>query len=138
MQFLIETDVLSEYLVAVKGEETILRKALGIGVCYTTMYNALELFRAAVTKDENDAVLQMLMVVRVLGFNSRYAQSFADVAKEVEAMTGIKLSHRESMMIGMAKASKLTIITKEYFERYNAAKAVPVAFSAQEVPNRAE
>lgn len=138
MQFLIETDVLSEYLVAAKGEETILRKALAAGVCYTTMYNALELFRAAATKDESDAVLQMLMVVRVLGFNSRYAQSFADTVKDVEAKTGMILSQREVMMIGMAKVSKLTIVTKEYFERYNAANAVPVAFSAQEVPIAAE
>lgn len=135
MQFLIETDVLCEYLIAAKGEETVLRKALAMGVCYTTMYNALELFRAAKTKEESDVIMQMLICVRVLGFNSRTAQSFAEMAIEIEEKTGLVLSHRESMMIGMARTSKLTILTKENFERYNAANAVPVAFSAQEVPN---
>ena len=134
MQFLIETDVLREYLVAAKGEETILRKALVTGVCYTTMYNALELFRAANGKEESDAVIQMLMVVRVLGFNSRYAQSFAETALEIEKQTGIILTHREAMIIGMAKASKLTIVTNDYFERYKLSGIVTVVRSAEEVP----
>ena len=134
MQFLIETDVLTEYLVAAKGKETILRKALASGVCYTTMYNALELFRACSTKEESDAVMQMLMVVRVLGFNSRYAQSFADSAREIEKMSGIVLTHREVMILGMAKASKLTIVTKDLYERYKSTQSGPVVRSAEEVP----
>ena len=54
MQFLVETDVLTEYLVAPSGEATTLRTALASGVCYTTMINALELFRAATTKKERE------------------------------------------------------------------------------------
>jgi len=138
MQFLIETDVLSEYLMAGKDSDTILRKALLRGVCYTTMVNALELFRAASTKEERDAVMQMLMVVRVLGFNARYAQSFADGAREIEKKKGMTLSDREAMMIGMAKASKLVIVTKVFFERYNRTGIVSVARSAEEVPTSEE
>lgn len=134
MQFLIESDVLREYLIAVKEESTLLRKALSKGVCYTTMYNALELFRAAGTKEETDAILQMLMVVRVLGFNARYAQSFAEVTSEIEKKSGITPTHREAMMIGMAKISKLSILTKDFFERYNGMEAVPVLCSIEEVP----
>ncbi len=136
MQFLIETDILREYLVAAKGEETILRKALSNGVCYTTMYNALELFRAAGGKDENDAVMQRLMVVRVLGFNSRYAQSFAESAQEIENRTGIVLSQRELLIVGMAKASKLTIVTNDLYERYRSVGIVSVVRSSEEVPLR--
>jgi predicted nucleic acid-binding protein len=135
VQFLIETDVLREYLIAPKGEETVLRKALSSGVCYTTMYNALELFRACSSKEETDAVLQMLMVVRVLGFNSRFGQSFAEIAGEIEKESGIILTHREAMIIGMAKASKLTIMTKEFFERYTSVKTASVVHSAEEVPS---
>ena len=134
MQFLIETDILIKYLVAAKGEETVLRKALAKGVCYTTMYNALELFRACKGKEEMDAVLQMLMIVRVLGFNARYGQSFSEIAVEIEKNTGMILSNRETMIIGMAKASKLTIVTEEFFQRYTSAGAAPVVGSAEEVP----
>src|SRR5579872_5124709 len=57
MQFLIETDVLREYLVSAQPGESILRTALATEVCYTTMVNALELFRASRTNEEHDAVM---------------------------------------------------------------------------------
>jgi hypothetical protein len=135
VQFLIETDVLTEYLIAPAGEETLLRTALAKGVCYTTMLNALELFRKAQTKSENDAIMQMLLVVRVLGFNSRYAESFAAAGKEIENKTGLNLSERELMIVGMANVSKLSIITKKYFSRYSEFNVVPVQQSLQEVPS---
>ncbi len=136
MQFLIETDVLTQYLIAQPAEETLLRKALSQGVCYTTMLNGLELFRKAQTKTENDAIMQVLLVVRVLGFNSRYAESFAMVGQEIEQATGLHLSDRELMIVGMAKASKLSIVTKEFYDRYNTFKSIPVQCSIGEVPSR--
>ncbi|MDP4229008.1 MAG: hypothetical protein Q8916_01230 [Bacteroidota bacterium] len=126
---------MTDYLLASQKGKTILREALTTGICYTTMFNALELFRAAVTQDERDAVLRLLMVVRVLGFNARFAQSFAETALEIEHATGIIPSHREALTIGMAKASKLTILTKVYFDRYHAMKVVPVIRSSEEVPS---
>jgi len=134
MQFLIETDVLREYLVSAQPGESVLRTALVTGVCYTTMVNALELFRAARTNEEHDAVMQVLMVVRVLGFNSRTAESFAKLSQDIETKTGIIITEREAMIVGMAKTSKLTIVTKDLFERYKRFEAVPVLDTAQEVP----
>jgi predicted nucleic acid-binding protein len=135
VQFLIETDVLKEYLISATDEPSTLRKALVRGVCYTTMLNALELFRAAESKEEHDTVMQLLMVVRVLGFNSRYAETFAGIGHEIKSQTGIILSERELLIVAMAKTSKLTIVSKESFELYKSAKAVPVQRSAEEVPS---
>ena len=126
MQFLVETDLLREYLVAPAAEATTLRKALSVGVCYTTMINALELFRAARTKKEADAVMQLLLVVRVLGFNSRYAETFAAIAREIEEGTASHPSERDMLIVGMARVSKLSILTKVFFDRYNGFNAVPV------------
>ena len=134
MQFLIETDVLREYLISEQSGESALRKALASGVCYTTMVNALELFRATSTPEEHDAVMQVLMVVRVLGFNSRYSESFAKISREIETGKGVIITDREAMIIGMAQTSKLTILTKDYFDRYKSFGAAPVERSAQEVP----
>jgi hypothetical protein len=134
MQFLVETDVLTEYLVAPAGEMTTLRKALAQGVCYTTMINALELFRAAATKEESDAVMRMLLIVRVLGFNSRYAETFAGMAQEIERKTTLHLSEREILIMGMARVSKLSILTTVFFDRYTGFKAAPVQRSIEEVP----
>jgi predicted nucleic acid-binding protein len=138
MQFLIETDVLRDFLRAKKGEETLLRKALRSGTCYTTMVNALELFRSARTKKESEAILQMLMAVRVLGFSARYAEGFAAEAHEIEQQTGLHLEDREVMIVGMAKASKLIILTKDFFHRYQSFGSVLIKQNLEEVPGEKE
>ncbi|HET9135451.1 MAG TPA: hypothetical protein VFO76_02345, partial [Candidatus Kapabacteria bacterium] len=51
-------------------------------------------------------------------FNSRYAETFAELSNEVKRSKGLVLTDREAMIIGMAKVSKLTILTKQYYDRY--------------------
>jgi predicted nucleic acid-binding protein len=125
-QLLIETDVLSDYLTTPEGETSLLRLALQRASCYTTMINALELFRAASTTLQHDAVLSMFYLVRVLGFNPRYAEPFAASAREVEATKNLTISARESLILGMAQVSKLSILTRSYAERYAKIGIVPV------------
>jgi hypothetical protein len=123
-QFLIETDLLKEYLVT---RNSLLRAALSEGVCYTTMYNALEIFRLARNEAEREAVKNMLSVVRVLGFNYRYAEQFARTSREVEEVMKTDLTEREALIIGMARVSKLVILTREYYDRYSSLGGVEVA-----------
>jgi len=117
MDVLVETDILVEYLTT---EHSTLRAALSKGVCYTTFSNALELFAAAKSAREEEAVQQALMSVRLLGLNWRNARPFATSARRIEEHSGKKLAHREMIVIGMAEVSKLTILTKQHFERYTA------------------
>ena len=116
MDFLVETDILVEYLTT---ENSTLRQALAKGVCYTTFHNALELFARATSLQEEEAIQQALMSIRLLGLNWRNAKPFATTARRIEERTGEYLSEREMIMIGMAEMSKLTILTREYFERYS-------------------
>ncbi len=131
-QYLIETDVLREYLVS---HNSLLRSALSEGVCYTTMYNALEIFRLAKNEAEREVVKNMLSVVRVLGFNYRYAEQFAQIIREIEEQSKTDITEREALIIGMAKTSKLTILTREYFDRYSPLQGVDVACEAATVPS---
>jgi predicted nucleic acid-binding protein len=116
MDFLVETDMFVEYLTT---ENSALRHALSKGVCYTTFQNALELFAAATSLQEEEAIQQALMSIRLLGLNWRNAKPFALSARRIEERTGEKLSEREMIIIGMAEMSKLTILTSEHFERYS-------------------
>lgn len=116
MDFLVETDIIVEYLTS---EDSLMRKALSQGVCYTTFTSALELFAAARTSQEEEAIGQALMSLRLLGLNWRNAKPFAEIARRIEARTSEKLSQREMVVIGMADASKLTILTKKYYDRYS-------------------
>jgi len=118
IQYLVETDVLAEFLTTTNPEGSLLKKALRRASCYTTMLNAMELFRAVRTKEQEEAVLQMLYLVRVLGYNARYAQPFARLAKEIESRSGATLTSRETMILGMAQASKVTILTETNYQRY--------------------
>ncbi len=130
MQFLIETDILTDYLHHSGAETSVLRKALARGVCYTTMLNAFEVFRSATSKDEERVILQMLTAVRVLGFNARTAQPFALLAREAT----IELSDRDAIILGMAQASKLVVLTNKLYEQYSKAAIVNVLRSPDEVP----
>ena len=93
------------------------------------MLNAMEVLQFAKTSEERDAVMNMLMVVRVLGFNGRYAEPFAELGKQLTS-----LSQRELLIAGMASVSKLTILTKQHYDRYGASGLIPVIRSAEEVP----
>jgi len=103
--------------------------------CYKTMYNALEIFRLANSDPEREVVKNMLSVVRVLGFNYRYAEQFALIIREIKDESKTDISEREALIIGMAKTSKLTILTREYYERYKSLHGVDVAREAVTVPS---
>lgn len=124
-QYLIETDVLADFLVAQPNERTLLRDALTHGVCYTTMLQAFELFRATASEEQQQSVLDALMIVRVLGFNARVAQPFATLANDV-ALSGATLTDRDAMTLAMAQASKLTILTRTKYATYASANVVKV------------
>lgn len=131
-QFLVETDILREYLVS---KDSILRAALSEGVCYTTMYNALEIFRLAQNETERDVVKQLVSVVRVLGFNFRYAEQFAPIVQSIEQQSNTELTQREALIIGVAKTSKLIILTREFYERYTSLHGVEVVENPMAVPH---
>ncbi|MBS1903699.1 MAG: hypothetical protein JSS75_08360 [Bacteroidetes bacterium] len=133
MQFLIETDILRDYLTHRSESPSVLRRALQAGSCYTTMYNALELFAQAASAPERAAIKSMLMAVRVLGFNARTAEPFA----ELRSMHP-DISEREMMVLGMARASKLVVLTRTLHDRYAALGAVPVVSMPEEVPGNAQ
>ncbi len=136
MQFLIETDILNDYLIhrSSQGESSVLRRALAQATCYTTMINAMELFASASDQKSRDATMNLLMVVRVLGFSARYAEPFATLGKEIEQEKKMILTQRELMILAMAKTSKLTVVTRKYFDRYHAANVVTVVRDPAEVP----
>ncbi len=136
MQFLIETDILNDYLIhrSSQGESSMLRQALAQATCYTTMINAMELFASASDQKSRDATMNLLMVVRVLGFSARYAEPFATLGKEIEQEKKMILTQRELMILAMAKTSKLTVVTRKYFDRYHAANVVTVVRDPAEVP----
>ena len=126
-QVLIETDVLGEFLVSTASDpEPRLLRALRSATCYTTMLNAYELLHAARSEEERKHIYAALTLVRVLGFNSRNAVPFASLSQQIERERGIRLSMRDAFIIGMAKQSKLSILTQNKHDLFTSAHTVPV------------
>lgn len=99
------------------------------------MYNALEIFRLAQNETERDVVKQLVSVVRVLGFNFRYAEQFAPIVQSIEQQSNTELTQREALIIGVAKTSKLIILTREFYERYTSLHGVEVVENPMAVPH---
>lgn len=133
MQYLVETDVLFDFLKHRDRSPSLLRRALALGTCYTTMLNAMEVYAECSGDVERTAATNMLMVVRVLGFNGRFAEPFAELSREYPGV-----SQREMFVLGMARASKLTVLTRAHFDRYAALGAAPVVSEPEAVPANVE
>jgi predicted nucleic acid-binding protein len=127
--YLIETDVLAEWLVASPEEPVVLDGALRTGRCYTSMLNATELLAACRSDSERHAVEALFRIVRVLGFPARSATTYAEIARTIEMQSGCAVTTREMMVIGLATESKLTVLTHARYDRYRALNSVQVVSS---------
>lgn len=76
----LDTGLFAAHLAAVPGRRTALRDALRTWFCYTTVFNAMELFAAARSARERRAVEDVLSAVKILGMNGRNAGKFAKIA----------------------------------------------------------
>lgn len=118
---------MAEWLVAQPGEQTLLERALTTGRCYTPVLCAAELLAACQTDRETEAVEGLFRVVRVLGFPARSAASYAAAAREAWSESRPRMTPREMMVLGLARESKLTVLTHARYDRYRALNVVQVA-----------
>jgi predicted nucleic acid-binding protein len=71
-KIVVHTDVLLDHLRTNK-RPSVLRVAMGRYFCYTTVFNAVELFALAGTKRERERALEAIGAIKVLGLSSRSA-----------------------------------------------------------------
>jgi predicted nucleic acid-binding protein len=71
-KIVVHTDVLLDHL-RTSRRPSALRVAMGRYFCYTTVFNAVEVFALAGTKRERERALDALGALKVLGFSSRSA-----------------------------------------------------------------
>nr|MBP9119695.1 hypothetical protein [Ignavibacterium sp.] len=73
-KYLLETDVLLEYLVLYEFyKESYLIKMMQKAICFTSVLNASELFMFANSDYEKEKVRDLLNALKVLGLHSRYS-----------------------------------------------------------------
>ncbi len=111
-KYLLETDILADYLTA--NDMNYLINLMQKGICFTTVLNAAELLAACKNDEEQSAVRNVLDAIKVLGLNSRYALSINEFSEK----TG---SVRDALFSVVASINKLPIVTfnKERYKKTN-------------------
>lgn len=102
----VHTDIFVSHLVARTDAPTVLRAALRKYFCYTTVFNAMQLFAMARTAKERAAVEKVLSAVKILGVNGRNAKKFSGL----DGFTGRSVP-AAGMIAGICAEARLPLLT---------------------------
>lgn len=102
-KIVVDSDIIADHLVT-KESRSLLRMLMSEYFCYTTVFNAIELFSAARSKKEIQAVDDAMNAMKVVGVNSKSAKSIAKhLTQSKETLSGL--------IAGVCIESKLPIVT---------------------------
>lgn len=74
----VHTDVILEYLRG-KRRPSVLRRAMGLFFCYTTVFNAVQVFALLRTPHQRKAAEDALAAMKLLGLNPKNAMRYGDL-----------------------------------------------------------
>ncbi len=90
--------------------------------CYTTVFNAAELFSLCRTKRELSAVEDVLYAMKVLGLNGKSAKNIATLLSRARALD---MRDLDALVAGVCAESRLPLLTAEP-QRYKGLGALKV------------
>jgi predicted nucleic acid-binding protein len=108
-----DTDLLVEHLLFDAGPRgkdrvPVLRRLMSSFFCYTTVFNAIELFSLVRTEDEARAVEDVLQAVKILGLNGRSAKS---VGMNIMRQRTKAVRELDALIAGVCLESRLPLVT---------------------------
>ena len=77
-KIVVHTDVFLNHLYGDR-HPSVLRQAMGLFFCYTTVFQAIELFAAARTPRERNAAEDAMSALKLLGLNPKNAMGYGDL-----------------------------------------------------------
>ena len=92
IKFLLETDVLVDYLTSNKNNY--LLKLMKSGICFTTVLNASEMLAVCKNETEKSEVRSVLDSLKILGLHSRYALSVPEFSGKTKNNRDAPTRHR--------------------------------------------
>jgi predicted nucleic acid-binding protein len=102
VKFLLETDVLVDYLTSEKTNY--LLNLMQRGICFTTVLNASEMLAVCRNETEKSDVRSVLDSLKILGLHFRYALS-------VPEFSGKTKNNRDALFAVVSLINKLPIVT---------------------------
>jgi len=120
-KIVVHTDVILDHLRSRRGP-SVLREAMGKFFCYTTVFNAIELFSMTRTEAELNAVEGALAAMKVLGLNARSAKRYGELLAH-----GKNPDRWSALVAGLCLESRLPLLTdrKKEFAVFRGLTIVP-------------
>ncbi len=106
-KLVVDTDVIIDYLFHSGTRAPHLRGAMEKYLCYTTVFNAIELFSSARTAAESRTIEQTLGAMKLLGLNARVAKRLGHLFRKHP-----KSSFRDLLVAGVCLEGKLPLLTR--------------------------
>ncbi|MEK7263607.1 MAG: PIN domain-containing protein [Bacteroidota bacterium] len=121
----IHTDIVLDYLTCDDEASSLLRLAHNNFFCYTTVFNAIELFSLAETQKEKQAIEDSLASMRVLGMNAKNAMKYGELFSEYD-----HLRRFNALIVGLCLESKLPILTTrtDEFKKVKQLHIIPAGY----------
>ncbi|MBI5215807.1 MAG: hypothetical protein HY960_08645 [Ignavibacteriae bacterium] len=106
----LHTDIILEHVISNGNETSVMRQAMQKYFCYTTVFNAIEIFSLAKTAVERTAVEDAMSALKILGLNAKSAPNYAPL------LQGKKMKRMNALVAGLCLESKLPIFTRQLSE----------------------
>ena len=134
LKVLLATDIIAAHL---RGSESpsLMRRTAGVFLCYTTVFNAIELFGMFPGDRGRSAVEDALGATKILGLNARQAPKFASLMGRARRagqwrvlVTGLCIESRLPLVTAFParfrRVRGLTVISAELLRRYETGEDV--------------
>ncbi|MFZ4621389.1 MAG: type II toxin-antitoxin system VapC family toxin [Bacteroidota bacterium] len=124
-KIVVDTDIIAEHLLT-GNKESILRALSREYFCYTTVFNAIELFGAAKSLKEKEAVRQAMDSLKVLGISPKSAKNIGEVVSSTK-------KDYTALIAGVCLEAKLPIVTMrpKRFAGIRSLKVIPITLLLQ-------
>jgi predicted nucleic acid-binding protein len=104
----VHTDIILDYLLHRQRRPPVLRLLMMKFFCYTTVFNAIELFSLAEHARERRAVEDALSAMKILGLNAKHAKRYGEWFAQVPAVSAFN-----KLIAGVCIESRLPLVTGE-------------------------
>lgn len=122
-KIVVDTDIIIDHLVHGDGA-SFLRMAMNTCFCYTTVFNAIEVFSMAQSRKEIQAVDDAMSAMKVLGLNSKSAKSIGTIYSNGFS---VRKKILPTLIAGVCIESRLPIVTMnpKRFSRIKHLRVIP-------------
>ena len=102
-KIVVDSSIIADHLLTT-GSESVLRNLSKKYFCYTTVFNAIELFAASHSLIEKDAVRKAMNAMKVLGINPKSAKNIGAIVSSSQKDFAV-------LIAGICSESALPIVT---------------------------